>query len=40
LTRGEIVHEFVSTAQEYFRIGTVLADSEFSDVFETHDDSE
>jgi hypothetical protein len=29
LTRGEIVHDLVSTAQEYFRIGTVLADSEF-----------
>lgn len=32
MTRGEIVRELVSTAQEYFRIGTVLADSEFSSV--------
>ena len=36
MTRGEIVHELVSTAQEYFRIGTVLADSEFSSVGVIH----
>jgi hypothetical protein len=36
LTRSEIVHELVSTAQEYFRIGTVLADSEFSSVEVIH----
>lgn len=36
MTRGEIVHELVSTAQEYFRIGTVLAGSEFSSVGVIH----
>lgn len=36
MTRGEIVRDLVSTAQEYFRIGTVLADSEFSSVGVIH----
>lgn len=37
MTRGELVHELVSTAQEYFRVGTVLADSEFSSVGVIHE---
>ena len=37
MTRGEIVRELVSTAQEYFRVGTVLADSEFSSVGVIHE---
>ena len=29
MSRGEIVSELVSTAQEYVQVGTVLADSAF-----------
>lgn len=32
VSRDEIAHKFVSTAQEYIRGGTVLADSAFSSV--------
>jgi len=36
MTHGKIVHDLVSTVHEYFRIGTVLADSEFSSVGVIH----
>ena len=36
LTRGEIAHDLVSTAQGYFRIDTVLADSDFCSVGVIH----
>jgi hypothetical protein len=36
MTHSEIVRELISTAQEYFSVGTVLADSEFSSIGVIH----